>query len=388
MSKTIRIGVIGMGWMGNVHARAYRSLIERFNDTDLSIVLAVCADDVEQRAQQAQAQLGFTRSTTDWKQVVNDPEIDAVVVTTPNNTHLDIIQAAAANGKHIFCEKPVGCNPQETAAAYRASQANPIVTSVGYNYRWAPLVQYARQLIADGKLGQITHYRGRFLVDYGSDPRGVLSWRFQRDVAGSGTLGDLMSHVIDMGHMLVGPISHVVSNHHQFIRERPLSTPGQGTHFSVGSDGPKGKVTNEDYVSALAAFANGAQATVEVSRVVKGHDCEMAFEVNGTKGALKWNYERMNELEVRLPDSDNHQEGFTLLRAGPQHPEFAHFYPGTGNSMSYEDLKLIETHQFLQSIAEDRQHKPSFADALAVAEVHAAMARSWESRQWEEVTAL
>ena len=197
----------------------------------------------------------------------------------------------------------MGCNPQETAAAYRASQANPIVTSVGYNYRWAPLVQYARQLISNGKLGEITHYRGRFLVGYGSHPDSVLSWRFQREIAGTGALGDLMSHVVDMAHMLAGPIESIVSQQNTYIPTRPQATPGEGTHFSVDASGPRGKVTNEDYVSALARFESGAQGIFEVCRIVNGPRCEMAFEVNATKGALKWNFERMNEIEIVLSDN-------------------------------------------------------------------------------------
>lgn len=388
MTKSIRVGVIGMGWMGTVHSRAYRSISDRFGDAGISVSLVACADEVATRALDAQARFGFKRSTTNWRDVVADPEIEVVVIATSNNTHLEIIQTAATAGKHVFCEKPVGRNPQETAAAHRAAQANSIFTAVGYNYRWVPLVRYARQLILDDKLGQITHFRGRFLVDYGSDPNGVLSWRYQREVSGWGTLGDIMSHVIDMAHMLVGPLSRVVSHQKQFISQRPLAAPGTGTHFSVGGQGPKGKVTNEDYVSALAQFSNEASAVFEVCRVAKGHDCELALEVNGTKGALKWNYERMNELELRLPAGEHHREGFTLLRAGPEHPQFVDFYPGRGNCMGYEDLKLIEAYQFASSIAEGRQRTPSFTAALAVAEVQAAMARSWESGRWEDVTPL
>lgn len=388
MTKTIRVGVIGMGWMGTVHSRSYLNIADRFRQADISASLVACADEVETRARDAQSRFGFTRSTTNWREVVADPEIDMVVITTSNNTHLEMVQAAAAAGKHIFCEKPVGRSPQETAAVQKAAQDNSVLTAVGYNYRWAPVVQYARQLIQEGVLGEITHYRGRFLTDYGSNPNGVLSWRFERDMSGWGTLGDLMSHVIDMGHMLAGPISRVVSQQQQFISERPLSTPGEGTHFSVGGQGPKGPVTNEDYVGAMGQFSNGAPATFEVCRVVKGQDCEMAFEVNGTKGALKWNYERMNELQLRLPEDEDRREGFTLLRAGPQHPLFADFYPGLGMSMGYEDLKLIEAYQFAQSIVAGKQGEVGFDAALAVAEVLAAMSRSWESDQWETVTAL
>src|SRR5437762_1639387 len=184
MARKIGVGVIGMGWMGLVHSRAYRAVADRFPDSGLQPVLVACADDVEARATEARDRLGFRRAVTDWKQVVDDPDVEAVSVATPNHLHLEIVRAAAAAGKHIFCEKPVGRSPQETAAIEAAARRAGVLTWVGYNYRWAPLVQFARRLIADGKLGPLTHYRGRFLVDYGSNPDGALSWRFRRDQAG------------------------------------------------------------------------------------------------------------------------------------------------------------------------------------------------------------
>jgi predicted dehydrogenase len=385
MPQTVGVGVIGMGWMGIVHSRSYRQIADRFPDSGIEVRLVICADEVEDRARDARQQLGFERYTTDWTQVISDPDVQVVNITAPNHMHLEIARAVAAAGKHVFCEKPVGRSPRETAEIEQVTRLAGVLTGVGYNYRWAPLVQYAKQLIADGRLGELTHYRGRFLVDYGSNPDGVLSWRFQRQLAGSGTLGDLMSHVVDMAHMLAGPIRRVVANSKTFISTRPLATPGEGTHFSVNSTGPRGDVTNEDYVGALADFENGAQGTLEVCRVVKGPRCEMAFELNGTKGAMKWNFERMNELELFLPDGSLEHDGPVLVQSGPQHPFFAEFYPGPGISMSYEDLKLIEAFQFAKSIVDGRQGEPGFAETLAVAEVQDATLRSWDSGSWKTV---
>jgi len=388
MSQAIGIGVIGMGWMGQVHARAYRQIPDRFPDCALAPRLVVCADDVAERAEEARARLGFEKCTTNWRNVVNDPAVQLISVTTPNNLHVEIVQAAASAGKHIFCEKPVGRNPRETALIAQAARDAAILTWVGFNYRWAPLVQVARKMIVDSVLGPLTHYRGRFLVDYGSDPNGTLSWRYQRELAGLGTLGDLMSHVVDSAMMLVGPIDRVVGNQRTFITQRPLPTAADGTHFSIRSNGPKGSVTNEDYVGALVEFSNGVVGTLEVCRVAKGHDCEMAWEVDGRLGSLKWNYERMNELIVHLPDGNVTHDGHTILHAGPQHPYFSAFYPGPGNSMSYEDLKLIEAYEFLKSVSTGQQGTPGFNDVLSVAEVLAAIERSWSSEKWEKVVAV
>ncbi len=189
---------------------------------------------------------------------------------------------------------------------------------MGYNYRWAPVVQYARQFIAEGKLGRVTHYHGRFLNGYAGDPNTFLSWRFERE-HGLGTLSDLMSHVIDMAHMLAGPIARVTSDKEIFIARLPIPQPGSGTHYDAGgSDGPMGDVTNEDYVSALVRFQNGARGMLEACRVITGAQCDMGFEIHGTQGAIKWTMERMNELQVYWRKDDNPaEEGYTTVLSGP-----------------------------------------------------------------------
>jgi predicted dehydrogenase len=239
------------------------------------------------------------------------------------------------------------------------------------------------------RLGDISHYRARFFAGYASDPNNVLSWRFLANQAGCGTVGDLMSHVVDMAHMLAGPIKRVVAQRETFIRKRPIAVPGTGTHFTTRSDGALGDVTNEDYVGALVEFSNGARGTFEVCRTIKGPKCQMAFEVNGTKGALSWDFERMNEINLMLSDGDSasaaSSEGYRRVMSAPPHPFHQNFSPSPGNSLSYEDLKVIEAYQFLSSIAEGRQREPGFAEALAVANVQAAMIRSWESGSWEEI---
>ena len=389
MTQAIGIGVIGMGWMGMAHSRAYRNISDRFYDSGIRPKLVICADDVAARAQQAQEALGFSQSTTDWHAVINHPEVQVVNIASPNFLHLEMVRAATQAGKHVFCEKPVGRSPEETAEIEALARKAGVMSFVGFNYRWAPMVQYAKQLIEEGKLGKLTHYRGRFFSMYGSNPNGLLTWRFKTDQAGLGVLGDIMSHVTDMAHMLVGPIKRVVSNRNTFITERPLPIPGQGTHFSLGKPGdPTGPVENEDYVGALVQFENGVQGSFETCRAIYGPKCEMSFEVNGTKGALKWNFERMNELELYLPGEDGAHDGYTNLLGGPKYPYHGRFNPGDGIGVGYEDLKCIEAYNFLQSIVDGRQREPSFASALALAGVQAAMSRSWESGGWESIPSL
>ena len=383
MTPHIGIGIIGMGWMGMVHGRAYRQVRQRFPESELLPDLVICADDVANRCGQARDMLGFTRTTTDWREVIDDPEVSVVNITAPNCLHLEMVRAVADAGKHVFCEKPVGRSPGETDEIARAAADAGVLTWVGYNYRWAPLVQHTRRLVADGKLGDITHYRGRFFAGYASHPDGVLSWRFQRDHAGSGALGDLMSHVADMAHMLAGPIRRVVGQQALIVEDRPVAPSGEGTHFSVGTGGKREPVTNEDYAGALVEFENGARGTFEVCRVIQGAKCQMAFEIHGTKGAVRWDFERMNELQ--LYSADGPHDGFVTLQSGPAYPGHAHFNPGPAVGLGYDDLKAIETFHFLQSIAAGRQGEPGFGEALAVARVLSAIERSWSSDRWETI---
>ena len=388
MTRKIGIGVIGMGWMGETHSRSYRQVLERFQQTGFEPRLVICSDNVESRARDAQHRLGFERFSTDWHRVVQNPDVEVVNIAAPNGLHLEMVRAAAAAGKHVLCEKPVGKEPQETARCEQAARQAGVLTFVGYNYRWAPMVQYAKKLIDDGRLGRLTHYRSRLFSCYASNPYGVLSWRFQRE-HGLGILSDLGSHAIDLAHMIVGPIGRVVANRETFIRQRPLAKAGEGTHFSVGGpDDPTGEVTNEDYVGALLSFENGVQGTIEMCRVINGPKAEYVFELNGTQGALKWNFEQMNELQVQFRSADEAEDGYTTILSGPDHPFHHNFNPGPGISLGYDDLKTIEAYEFLKSVAEGRQGQPGFEQALAVANVQTAMMRSWESERWETVESI
>jgi predicted dehydrogenase len=386
MNQTVGIGIIGMGWMGEAHARAYNAIPDRFHESGIVPKLVICADAVEARADEARRRFGFAESTTDWQAVIDHAEVEVVDVTAPNGLHLEINRAVAAAGKHLACEKPVGRVPAETIASWELVRDLPIVTSVGFNYRWAPMVQYAKQLIANGALGRITHYHGRFLNGYAGDPLGFLSWRFEAE-HGLGTLGDLASHVIDMAHFLAGPMDRLTANREVFIHDRPIPRPGVGTHYDVATgDEPRGPVTNEDYISALVRFRDGAQGVLEACRVVNGAKCDMSFEVFGTQGALKWTMEAMNELRFQRRNAeDPAEDGYTELLSGPAHPFHRHFNPAWGLGLAYDDTKTIEAFRFLEAVTSGVQGEPGFSEAAAVARVQQAVIRSWDSERWEAV---
>jgi predicted dehydrogenase len=385
--RRIGIGVIGFGWLGQAHSRSMLRIPTLFPEREFDPELVVCGDTVPERIDDAVRSFGFGRGTADWRQVVEDPAVDVVVIAAPNMLHVELVEAAAAAGKHVFCEKPVGGTPEQTVRAEKAVRDAGVISGVGYNYRWAPLVRYAAQLIADGRLGEITNYRGRFFSMYGSDPLGVLSWRFLVDQAGYGVTTDLMSHSVDVAHMLLGPITRVMGTTETFIRERPLPRPG-GTHYGRGRpEDPKGAVTNEDYAAMVCEFASGARGTFEASRSIVGPESQMAFDVYGTKGALGWNLEKLNELQLYLVEDELHT-GYRTVFGGDRFPYHGHFVPGSANGIGFEDLVVIEDYEFCRSVAEEREHRPGFGDAVEWVSVQAALLKSAASGTWEPVVSL
>ncbi len=387
--KKLGIGVVGFGWMGQAHSRSAGRVGTLFHERQYDTELIICGDNVAARREQAMGSFGFREAAADWQAVVDHADVDVVYVTAPNMLHEEIAIAAAQAGKAVFCEKPVGGTPAQTTRIEKAARDAGVITGVGYNYRWAPMVQHAKNLIASGALGDITNYRGRFFSMYGSDPFGLLSWRFLVDEAGHGVSTDILSHSVDLATMLIGPLTDVVGTQETFIKERPLPKAG-GTHYDRGSpDDPTGVVTNEDYAGAMTIFANGARGTFETSRAIIGPESQMAFDVYGTKGALRWNLETMNELEVFLVDeTGTAPRGYTKVYAGDRYPYHGNFVPGDANSIGYEDLKVIENHEFLTAVATGVQHQPGFAEAVDYVSFQDAWLRSCESGSWQSVESI
>jgi predicted dehydrogenase len=318
---------------------------------------------------------------------VQAPDVDAVWVTAPNMLHIPMIEAAAAAGKAIFSEKPIGGKPEHAVAAYRAAQAAGVLTGVGYNYLWAPLVLHAQALISSGALGEITHYRGRFLSMYGSDELGLLTWRYFLDQGGYGVTSDILSHSVAIAQFLVGPLAEVVGMRNTTITHRPIAQGAAGHYGRGRPEDPKGEVENEDFASMLCRFENGATGTFEVSRTTVGPESQNAFEVYGTKGSLTWNLESLNELHFyQLTDDPN--SGYTKIYGGDRFPFHGAFVPGQANAIGFEDLVAIEDFNFLQALATGTSFSPGFAEAVDVVSVQQAVIDSWESRTWETVRGL
>jgi len=385
--RRLGVGVIGFGWLGQAHARSLQRIPTLFADRGYDPQLIACSDTMSARVEQAVASFGFRRGSADWRAVVEDQNVEVVFIAAPNVLHVELVEAAAQAGKAVFCEKPVGGTPQHVVSATRAARDAGVINGVGYNYRWAPLVLYARELIAGGELGEITNYRGRFFSMYGADPLGVNSWRFQLDEGGYGVTSDLLSHAVDLAHMLLGSITRVVGTTETFIRERPEPT-GVGTHYGRGAaEDPRRPVTNEDYAAMLCEFASGARGTFEASRTIVGPESQMAFDAYGTHGAVGWNLEHLNELRLYRATEDR-GSGYTTVLGGERFGHHGAFVPGSGNPIGFEDLIAIEDYEFCRAVAEGRPYEPGFEQALAWASVQDALLRSARSGRWEEVLPL
>jgi predicted dehydrogenase len=319
--------------------------------------------------------------------VIEDPAVELVSITVPNAMHREVAVAAAEAGKHVWVEKPVGRGVSDTEAVAEAVRRAGVIHGVGFCYRFAPAVAHARELIQAGEIGEITHYRGVFLADYANRADSAASWRFRRADAGSGALGDLMAHVVDLTHHLAGPIERVSGRTATLIPRRPRQPMGEGTHFSRIQTDDLVDVENEDWAAAQIELASGTVGSIEASRVVVGPRVGLRIDVNGSRGALSWELERMSELQLfRLGDDGD--EGYTTVLAGPGHGDFAHFQPGAGVPMGYDDLRVAEAANVLGQIRDGEQRGPGLAEMVATAHVLTAIERSAETGTWEDAVEL
>jgi predicted dehydrogenase len=378
--ESLGVAVAGFGWMGRVHTQAYARVLHHFPQLPLAPRLVAVADEVPGRAEEAASQFGFATASRDWRELATDPTVQAVSIAAPNFLHMEIGVAMAKAGKHIWIEKPVGLSTADAKAVAQAVNTAGVQSTVGFNYRNAPAVRAARELILSGELGAITHARFRFFSDYAAHPEGALSWRYERERGGSGVLGDLASHGVDLAGYLLGDIDSLVADTATFVTERARPTGATSGH-SRASGGEMGPVENEDYVSSLLRFASGARGTLEASRVAVGEQNNYGFEIHGTKGAVFWDYRRLGELAVSTGTKYQDQPVSTVF-VGPSDGDYAAFQPGSANSMGYDDLKVIEAYNFLRSIADAKPYGATVDDAVRSAIALDAMVESAASGTW------
>lgn len=385
--RTVNVGMIGAGFMGKAHSLAYAALPIFYWPAPALPVRRTIADLDPHAANEAAARFGFERSTGDWREIIADPEVDLVDVAVPNNLHAEIAVAAAEAGKHIFCEKPLARTAAEARTMYDAVRDAHVVHMVGFNYRWTPAIALAKKYIAEGAIGQVQNIRAQYLQDWSASPDAPLSWRFDREVAGSGALGDIGSHALDLMRFLVGEITAVNAVQKTYIQQRPISTDavdrlGAARHQANAELRP---VNVDDEILAMLQFESGAIGSVEVTRNAHGRNNLLTLEVHGTAGSVAFNYERSDELEVCFADDPADRRGFRTVYTGPLHPYGEELWPVPGLGLGYGDITIIEIYHLIKAVAEDKAARPSFADGYQVALICDAIIQSSETGRWIDV---
>ncbi|MBI9098363.1 MAG: Gfo/Idh/MocA family oxidoreductase [Spirochaetaceae bacterium] len=386
----LNVGLVGAGFMGKAHVVAYSNMPKFFWPAPAVPVLKTVCDIVPEIAADAKERFGFQQSCTDWRDIINDPDIHVVSVCTPNNAHEEIAVAALKAGKHVLCEKPIANTRKASeamAAAAESVKKDDIISMCAYQYRRIPAVLRAKQIIDEGSIGKILNVRATYLQSWSADPNSPLSWRFQKEVAGAGTLGDIATHVIDLSQYLAGDIKEVVSSLKTYIKERPVQEGGVdllGT-VKLNDDAKKEAVDVDDETSFLVKFESGAVGSIEATRNAWGRNNFITLEVHGTEGSIFFNYERLNELQVCFAKDPDNNRGFKTIYTGP-----AHFYGEVtwnipGMNIGYGELKTIEIYEFIRSIVEKDQPSTRFEVGNQVHKVCDAVSKSAQSENWEIV---
>ncbi|WP_209835330.1 Gfo/Idh/MocA family oxidoreductase [Ruegeria sp. HKCCE3926] len=361
----IGIGIVGGGYMGKAHSVAMSAVGAVFNTALRPRLEVICASSPES-AQRYRTAYGFDRATDDWRVLVEDSRVQAIVIASPQSTHRQIAEAAFALGKPVLCEKPLGASLEDSLAMVAAAEASGAVNMVGFNYVRTPATQYARQLIANGEIGDITWFRGEHTEDFYADPHASASWRTTG--MANGAIGDLAPHMVNGALALVGPIARVMADVETVHKTRP-----------------GGEVTNDDHAQMMCRFENGVMGNLYFSRVATGRKMGYAYEISGTKGAIRFDQEDQNALWLYKREGPEASRGFTKILTGPAHPDYEPFCQGPGHGTGYQDQIIIEAKDFLQAVHTGTATWPTFRDGHEVNRVLAAALASSEQRQWKDI---
>ena len=372
---TINVALVGYAFMGKAHSNAYRQVGPFFSPRLTPRLKVICGRNTARVARAARA-YGWEQTATDWRDVVRRKDIDLIDVCTPGDSHAEISIAAARAGKAVICEKPLANSVAEAELMLAAVEKARVVHMICHNYRRAPAVMLAKQLIVEGRLGKIRHYRGTYLQDWIVDPKFPLVWRLDKRKAGSGALGDIGAHSIDLARFLVGEISAVAGDLKTFIKTRPL--PGKPSRH--------GRVTVDDAATALVRFENGAIGTIEATRMAPGRKNYNRFEINGSRGSVAFDLERMNELELYIESDERRVRGFRrVLVTESVHPFIKAWWP-PGHIIGYEHTFTHTIYDLLEAIADDRVPEPNFVDGVRNQRVMSAIEKAARARRWVTIS--
>lgn len=376
MAKELKFGVIGAGYMGKAYSIALNTVSAVF-PLSAKPVLEMMATSSASGAEGKAEAFGFKRSTGSWQELAADPDIDVVGICSPTYLHRDMTLAAIAAGKHVLCEKPLALSAREANEMANAAERAGVKTLVGYNYIKNPATQLAKQMIENGEIGEIVHFRGTHNEDFLMDPALPMSWRLKAAYGSrAGALGDLASHIINLAHYLCGPIAEVVGESQTVHRQRP------------GKDGQLEAVENDDQTNFLVKFESGVLGSIEASRIAAGRKMGLTYEVVGTKGSLFFDQERLAELQFYSADDKAGRSGFRTLLIGPDHPDYGHFCIGAGHGFGYNDMITVEMKELVEGVAAGQPLWPSFRDAVHTALVVDAVLRSQQEKRWVPIKEL
>ncbi|MFT3987497.1 Gfo/Idh/MocA family protein [Aestuariivirga sp.] len=371
--RELGIGLIGTGFMGKAHAFAYRMALAAFPDIPTPRLVAI-ADVNATSAAEAAHQYGFESSSGNWRDLIANPAIDVISITTPNSFHKEMTLAALSAGKHVHCEKPLSPSLADSLEMVEAAEAKGLITQVGFNYIKNPMLKLAREMIEAGELGEITGFRGIHAEDYMHDPASPWTWRIDPK-GGPGVVADLGSHIICMARYLLGGIAEINADLRTIVKQRPIA---------VGSSDMK-PVEVDDMARMLVTFERGCAGTLEATWVNTGRKMHLAFEVTGVKGSLVFNQEHLNELHFYKAGGDPRTSGFAKIESGPVHPPYGQFCVASGHQLGFNDLKTIEMGEFLRGIALGKATGPDFREAYNIQKVVEAAVASSKTRAWERV---
>ncbi len=374
MTKSVGIGLIGAGFMGRCHANAFRSVAGLF-DVPVAPELISLADVTDEAARDSAKALGFAEGTGDWRRLIDDPRIGIVAITAPNSLHEEMAIAAIEAGKTVYCEKPLSVTTQSARRMTEAASAAGVVTMVGFNFLRNPMIKLAHEIIASGEIGDVTGFRGIHAENYMADPD--VPHSFRTDPAGGGALADIGSHIISMARYLLGPIAEVMAAQAIVVSTRPASR----------GDSRRVPVTVDDRTVMLCRFEHGIIGSIEANWAATGRKMQLDFEITGSKGAIAFTQERMNELLLMKPTARG-RDGFARIEAGPEHEPYGRFCPAPGHHLGFNDLKVIEVAELLDAHAGKVKANPDFQEALEVQKVVEAAAMSAARRAYVAVDAI
>ena len=380
--RTVNVALIGYKFMGRAHSNGFRQAAAFFDVPYRPVLKVLCGRD-RAAVQQVADRFGWEEVATDWQEVVNRRDIDIVDIATPGDSHRDIAVAAAKAGKHVICEKPLANTLAEAKEMWAAVKQAGVINLCNFNYRRVPAVRLAKRLISEGVLGTIRHYRGTYLQDWIVDPNFPLVWRLVKESAGSGALGDIGAHSIDLARYLVGEVTELTALTQTFIKERPLPTATTGLTATAGRE--MGKVTVDDAALILARFEGEAIGTFEATRFALGRLNYNRFEINGSRGSVAFNFERMNELDFFSGDDPKDRQGWRVIQATEGVHDFVSAWWPPGHGLGYEHTFTHAVVDFLRGMAEGKSPDPDFREGAQVNAVLDATLRSAESGQWVKV---